>query len=79
MDNLEVLLRYGCHADAQTEMGERPMHFAAGSGSIETLEYLKTAGAKPNAKSMAGRTPLFTAAMKDQVRPQFASPHFAPI
>lgn len=66
-ENLAVLLRYGMSIEAQTENGERPMHFAAGSGHIEALDCLKNAGAKINAKSMAGRTPLFTAAMKDKV------------
>merc|ERR1719215_1700842 len=42
------------------------MHSAA-AGSVEAMECLKNAGAKLNAKSMAGRTPLFTAAMKDKV------------
>jgi len=63
-EGVRVLLKYGARLDLRDELGLTPVHFAAASGKIDVLQYLRDYSKESNVslgielKTKAGLTPL---------------------
>src|SRR5262245_22357535 len=59
---VDLLLRSGADANVGPA-GVTPLHLAAGGGRVKAAELLLAKGARPDAKDLAGSTPLTQAAL----------------
>ena len=67
-EGVKILLEEGADPNAQDASGETPLHIVArGSGDPELLAVLLTGGANPNLLSKRDISPLFWAAMRDDL------------
>lgn len=62
-DITEMLLAHGAKANATNDLGETPLHWAAGAGLTNSVELLLSHGAHINARDNAGDTPLHFAVL----------------
>jgi ankyrin repeat protein len=74
LEGLELLAGLGLDLNQQNDKGETALHGAAGRGADSIAEYLASKGAKLNAKTKTGLTPLDYAMGKNVVS-QLPVPH----
>ena len=56
--NINVLLKYGADINEINELGHRPLHIAASSGSAACMACLIRTGADPDIPDSMGMTPM---------------------
>ena len=64
---VELLLAAGADVDAESNIGETALHYAAAYGHADVVELLVSAGANVNAQDKDGWTALFWASFKGYV------------
>ena len=61
LEAFKVFLKHGSSVSRKSYNGSEPLHFAAGSGSVDSVEALLSLGADVNAVDNMGKTPLHRA------------------